>query len=318
MHRRRPHRRVLGILLAAVATVACAPHTLGAPSAGGFALEEVAPGVFVHPGKPVALDSAGHDDIANIGFIIGTRCVAVIDTGGSVRVGRSLRAAIRERTAVPVCYVINTHVHVDHVLGNAAFKERATQFIGHAQLAAALTQSREFFLKNYAADLDATAATQQVIGPDRSVPVGSDLDLDLGARHLHLRAWPKAHTDSDLTVLDVSSGTLWTGDLLFVQRTPAVDGSLEGWVAAMDQLSAMPVKHVVPGHGASGADLKALLAPQRAYLEALLTAVRKAIADGKPLQQAMREVAPERSGWLLWDETHPRNVARVYQELEWE
>lgn len=317
MHRGR-HPRRLGILLAWLATLGCALHPPAARSAAGFALEEVAPGVFVHPGKPVALDAAGHDDIANIGFIIGKRCVAVIDTGGSVHIGRSLRAAIKERTVLPVCYVINTHVHVDHVLGNAPFKAPATQFIGHAHLAAALAQSREFFLKNYAGDLDAPASAQQLIGPDRSVQVGADLELDLGGRHLLLRAWPKAHTDSDLTVLDESSATLWTGDLLFVQRTPAVDGSLGGWIAAMDRLGAMTVKHVVPGHGRSGADLKALLTPQRQYLETLRTGVRKAIADGKPLQQAMREVAPAKSDWLLWDETHPRNVARAYQELEWE
>ena len=77
----------------------------------------VAPGVYVHEGKQLPLDAPGHDDIANLGFVVGQRCVAVIDTGGSVRIGRALRAAVRARTPLPVCYVIDTHVHVDHVLG---------------------------------------------------------------------------------------------------------------------------------------------------------------------------------------------------------
>ena len=301
--------------LTALAALSCA---LPAHAPADFPVAEVAPGVFVHLGKPLALEAAGHDDIANLGFIIGSRCVAVIDTGGSVRIGRALRGAIRARTTLPGCYVIKTHVHVDHVLGNDAFQAPATHFIGHAQLATALSQSREFFLKNYAGDLDAPPSPQQIIGPDTTVAIDTDLELDLGARRLHLRAWPKAHTDSDLTVFDDSTATLWTGDLLFVQRTPALDGSIKGWLAALERMNALPAKHVVPGHGPPSRDLPAALEPQRRYLQALLVGLRQEIADGKPLQAAIREVNPEHSGWLLWDETHPRNVARVYQELEWE
>src|SRR6202050_2823368 len=158
----------------------------GAESA--LTIREVAPGVFVHPGQQLALDAAGHDDIANIGFIVGSRCVAVIDTGGSVRIGRALRAAIRQRTRLPICYVVNTHVHVDHVLGNAAFRQQGTEFLGHAQLPDALTRSREFFLKNYAADLDTPASAEQIVGPDRTGAAGSDLILDLGEGRLTLHA----------------------------------------------------------------------------------------------------------------------------------
>lgn len=281
-------------------------------------VSEVAPGLFVHTGKTLALDAPGHDDIANVGFIVGARCVAVIDSGGSVRVGRALRAAVREHTALPVCYVINTHVHVDHILGNAAFKDDKPQFVGHAQLAAALARSREFFLKNYAADFDSPPGAEQIIGPERTVAPGSELDLDLGERPLTLRAWPRAHTDCDLTVLDRATATLWTGDLLFVGRTPALDGSLRGWLAVSEDLARLPAKHVVPGHGAVSADLGAALEPQRRYLDALLQGVRGELAQGKPLQEALRDVQPPKSQWLLWDETHPRNVARAYQELEWE
>ena len=138
-----------------------------------LAVREVAAGEFVHTGRNLALDAPGHDDIANIGFIVGTRCVAVIDTGGSLRIGRALRAALRSRTQLPVCYVINTHVHVDHVLGNAAFRNDQPHFVGHARLAAALTRSRDFFLQNYAADFDSPAAAAQIIAPDLTVAPGS-------------------------------------------------------------------------------------------------------------------------------------------------
>lgn len=291
---------------------------LAVAAPGSFSVSEIAPGVFVHSGKPLALDAPGHDDIANIGYIIGTRCVAVIDTGGSVRVGRALHAAIRRSTSLPICYIINTHVHVDHVLGNAAFKDVAAVFVGHADLAAALDRSREFFLTHYAGDLDAPAAADQIIAPSRRIAVGSDADLDLGGRQLRLHAWPKAHTDCDLSVYDAKSATLWTGDLLFVGRLPAIDGSIKGWLAVIDALSHIKVARVVPGHGPVSGNLAAALVPERNYLQALLQGVRAQLAAGQPMEVAIKQVEPDKSDWLLWDETHPRNVARVYQELEWE
>ena len=284
-----------------------------------FELIQVAPGVFVHAGKPLALDVPGHDDIANIGFVGGSKCVAVIDTGGSVRTGRALRAAIRQRTALPICYVVNTHVHVDHLLGNAAFKADKPSFVGHAALAGALARSRGFFLKQYAADFDAPADAAQIITPDRTVEAGANLSLDLGDRHLELRAWPTSHTDCDLTVFDDKTRTLWTGDLLFVQRLPVLDGSVKSWLAVIDALVKLPASHIVPGHGPPGSDLAKMLAPERAYLQMLEDGVRAQIAAGKPMETAIKEVgANAKDTWLLWEATHPHNVARAYQELEWE
>ncbi|MDR2013002.1 MAG: quinoprotein relay system zinc metallohydrolase 2 [Rhodanobacter sp.] len=304
----------------ALLAITCLLSAMPAMGGGEFALAEVAPGVFVHAGKPLPLDAPGHDDIANIGFIVGSKCVAVIDTGGSLRIGRALRAAIQQRSRLPVCYVIDTHVHVDHVLGNAAFKADKPSFIGSDLLTAALVRSREFFLKQYAADFDAPADAAQIVAPDRSVAPGETLSLDLGERHLQLRAWPKSHTDCDLTVFDDKTRTLWTGDLLFVQRLPALDGSVKGWLGVIDELLKLPApRHIVPGHGAVGSDLAAMLAPERAYLRMLEQGVRAQIAAGKPMDAAIREVgASEKGTWLLWGETHPHNVARVYQELEWE
>jgi quinoprotein relay system zinc metallohydrolase 2 len=289
----------------------------GAGDGSVLAVDELAPGVYVHRGAQLPLDAPGHDDIANIGFIVGSRCVAVIDTGGSVRIGLALRAAVRRLTSLPICYVINTHVHVDHVLGNEAFEDDRPSFVGHAALAQAIVRSRPYFVKEYAQDLGVAAAPEQVIGPDRLVD--TELTLDLGNRALTLHAWPTAHTDCDLTVYDQKTSTLWTGDLLFIERLPALDGSLVGWIAAVDRLAAQRVKLAVPGHGPPTAHPREALARERGYLESLLQGVRRELAEGKSLQDAMLHVGgDEKSGWLLWDEGHPRNVARAYEELQWE
>lgn len=311
-------------------TLAYALALLGAPfflvtasaaaaPVAALAVDQVAPGVFVHVGKHLPLDVPGHDDIANIGFIIGTRCVAVVDTGGSVRTGRALRTAIRSRTSLPICYVINTHVHVDHVLGNAVFKGDKPQFVGHFQLPASLARSRAVFLREYAGDFDAPASADQIIAPD--LTVRDTLELDLGNRKLSLRAWAPAHTDCDLTVFDEGSATLWTGDLLFRERIPVLDYSLRGWLEDIDKLTRIPAKVVVPGHGSISDEIAAAFAPERRYLQALDREVRADLAEGKSLNEAsvgLQIELEEKPHWLLWNTAHAHNVTRAYQELEWE
>ena len=106
---------------------------------------EVAPGIFVHQGKHFDVDESYQGDIGNIGFIIGKNSVAVIDTGGTLAIGKSLKASIREKTSLPIKYVINTHVHLDHIYGNAAFNDKNTKFIGHNKLPEAMQFRKEFY-----------------------------------------------------------------------------------------------------------------------------------------------------------------------------
>lgn len=289
-------------------------------SAEGVALSmrEVAPGIFVHQGVHQESSSGNQGDIANIGFIVGDRCVAVVDTGGSAEVGSRLRQAIRQRTRLPVCHVINTHAHPDHVFGNAAFAADKPVFIGHQRLAAALQARWPHYRKALARELgERQAARVAMILPGQSV--AGEMTIDLGGRELVLRAWPTAHTDADLTVLDRNTATLWLGDLLFRERVPSLDGSLKGWLAAMRDLRQIPARVAIPGHGPATDNWPAALDPQEHYLQALQNDTRAAIKAGKTLAQALDQAAhAPASQWLLLDAYHRRNVTTAYTELEWE
>jgi len=277
----------------------------------------IAAGLYVHRGAQADPSPANHGAIANIGFIVGSNCVAVIDTGGSPPVGRALRSAIRAVTPLPICYVINTHVHPDHVFGNVAFEADRPEFVGHAKLAAAMQARGRSYVAALKRVLGPDAADATLIAPTRAVT--GETELDLGGRTLRLRAWPTAHTDHDLTVFDERTGTLWLSDLLFVERIPVVDGSLRGWLDVLAELKRVPVRHVVPGHGPVRSDWPAAGAAQERYLRHLLVETRAALRAKKTLPEAVATVGSgERGRWLLFDAYHRRNVTAAFAELEWE
>jgi quinoprotein relay system zinc metallohydrolase 2 len=288
------------------------------PSAQPLVVTEVASGVFVHTGALALMTADNEGAIANVGFVIGRDAVAVIDTGGSVREGRRLLAAIRARTTVLIRYVINTHVHPDHVFGNAAFENDGAIFIGHRNLPRALAARGQYYLDNYRRLMgEELMASAKIISPAQVVT--DEMKVDLGGRVLTLKAWEAAHTDNDLTVLDEASGTLFAGDLVVTQHVPVLDGRLLGWLAAMDDLARIPTRRVVPGHGPVIDDLPAALTAQRRYLEHLTRDVRSLIARGVPMAAtAQRAAQDEKDRWRLFEEYNARNATAAFAELEWE
>ena len=281
-------------------------------------VREIAPGDFIHQGLVATTTPENEGAIANIGFVVGSEAVAVVDSGGSVSEGRRLLASIRAITDKPIRYVINTHVHPDHIFGNAAFAADGTVFVGHAALPVALAARMSFYRQAYRRFLGDEAIDEvKTIAP--TLLVEKELMLDLGARRLILRAWPAAHSDTDLTVLDEQTGTLFAGDLLFVDHVPVLDGRIKGWLGLMDEFAAIPAKRVVPGHGPAPVDWPAALLPERRYLERLASDMRDKIAKGIPIAEAIKDAAQSEAGhWQLFDDYNPRNATSAFHELEWE
>jgi quinoprotein relay system zinc metallohydrolase 2 len=298
-----------------LATLASSGVAAGATTLAAFGVESAAAGVYVHYGQQSEMTPANAGDVANMGFIVGERCVAVIDTGGTRAVGLALREAIRRVTAAPVCYVINTHVHPDHVFGNQAFVDDHPEYVGHARLAEAMRRRGPNYLRALLRDVGAPAEGTTLVLP--TLVVADTMRLDLGGRILDLRAWPTAHTDTDLTVFDEATRTLWLGDLLFVGHIPVVDGSLQGFIGVIDELKAIPARQAIPGHGRTDTWRTALDA-EESYLVQLRADVRTALAARRSLAQAVDTVGYDASaGWLLADRFHKRNVTAAYAELEW-
>ena len=296
-----------------------APSVQSDPSDFHMELYEVAPGIFVREGLQQDASPKNRGHIANIGVIVGTARVAVVDTGGSLLEGQALLRAIRRVTYLPVSYVVLTHMHPDHVLGAAAFLEEGAAFVGHENLADALARRRSFYLDAARQQLGALADGSRIVPPTLAVKPASVRQIDLGDRVIDLQAYPTAHTNNDVSVYDRATGTLWLSDLLFVGRTPVLDGSLLGWLGVMDQLQSHQALRVVPGHGPVSIDWKTSLAKQRDYWKTVADGVRREIRNNGTIQSAVTVVGQEqRDLWLLFDEYHGRNVTTAFVELEWE
>jgi quinoprotein relay system zinc metallohydrolase 2 len=316
-----PSRRAL---LAGAAAGLARSRTVAAAVPPVLATVEIAAGVHVARGRHAVMgpDNGGH--IANLGIVVGSEAVAVVDSGGSHAVGVALRAAVAAITDRPVRYLIHTHVHPDHVFGATAFtagpgsgRGHGPEIVGHAKHPRALSARAARYLAHHRDTMGAAGAGTDVVMPTRLVT--DTATLDLGGRTLTLRAHATAHTDNDLTVRDDTTGTLFTGDLLFAEHIPTLDGSLRGWITELGRLETTQAARLVPGHGPESLPWPAGFAPQRRYLEAVSTAVRAVIARGGTIEEAMRGAARDESAaWLLSAEYHTRTIAAAFAELEWE
>lgn len=298
---------------AAAAPAFCAPRR-----ASRLAFDEVAPGIFAHRGAIAEPAPENLGDVANIAFVIGEAAVAVIDTGGSRAIGEEVYLAVRERSELPIGAVILTHMHPDHVFGATALAEAGATIVGRAGLARALADRAGAYSENFAALIGpAGFLGSRIPAPDREVTENEKIDL--GTRTLELRARPTAHTASDLTVTDSASGILFTGDLVFADHAPALDGSLRGWQAVLGAMRDETAPLVVPGHGGPVLPWPEGGAPLVRYLDRLAADTRAALEDGAPLSAASRTIGRgEAANWQLFDLYNARNATVAYTELEWE
>ena len=188
-----------------VGPIAWSQAVAGAPpEMADFAVENPAPGVYVHYGQqaemtPRQLRRCGQSRICRRRPVRrGHR------HGRNIRGRPGAAQAIRRVTTVPVCYVINTHVHPDHIFGNAAFAD------DHPRIhrpRPACRRDAPGAARTISTHCTGTWATLRsgsaIVMPTRTIATTEDLDL--GGRTLRLRSWPTAHTDTDLTVYDRAS-----------------------------------------------------------------------------------------------------------------
>ena len=278
---------------------------------------EVQRGVFVRPSNNGIMFK--DKNIANIGFIVGEKAIVVIDTGGSIAEGKRLMCQIRKVSSLPIRYVINTHVHPDHTMGNSAFKSPETTFIGHKNLTHAIGILSQTYLRRYNKATGDNVSAESIV--TSYIEVADEMEIDLGNRTLVLTAVQKAHTNNDILVYDKKTKTLWMSDLLFHKHIPVIgkSGSVGGWLDVIKKLKNKTITQIIPGHGPLKINWDEAMSNQSNYLTLLRDEIRNNISGDADLMTAMERIGlDQESNWQMFSTFHKRNISYIFSELEWE
>lgn len=285
---------------------------------------EVAPAVWVWlPAREAEVDERNGGHVAPTTAVIDGGEALVIDPGPSHRHGLRVRQSLRCRFSARVVGVVNTHAHAENVLGNSAFAD--AQARGEVRIAAsgptigAMRRRCPDCLRSLVerAGADAMAGTR-IVWPDTEVSAGSTLRV--GSRTLQVLDVVLAHTEGDLLLWDAASGVFWAGGLVYGRRLPELaQGSLRGWLRALDRIEAWPVRHLIGATWSTagrGADAPPALAGTRQYLRRLHDGVWQAMDAGRLPQEAGLLPMASYAGWAGYRERQAFNVMRAWRELE--
>jgi glyoxylase-like metal-dependent hydrolase (beta-lactamase superfamily II) len=307
----------LGPGLRAALVLACLLAAARPAAAGGdyAPLTKLAAGVYVQRGADAGASTVNRGAAANLGVLVGSKGVVVVNTGSSTQHGEALLAAIARLTHRRVVLAIDTQASPDQVLGNAAFTVRGIPVLAQRQTDAFMRQHCDACVADVRgrADSDALEATH-VAWPTRLIDGGQTLRA--GGRTIRLLYFGWTGQPGSLAVLDVESGVLFTGDLASFGVVPQTQlGRLAPWIDALGELQSQAPSIVVPGHGAPGP--AAQLAAMRDYLQALLDGTRAAYERGDGLMETVQRLDLARfRGWALYEQHHRRNVHFAYLQIE--
>jgi glyoxylase-like metal-dependent hydrolase (beta-lactamase superfamily II) len=241
---------------------------------------------------------------SNASFLITEEGVLVVDTRQHVRDGEDLLARIRKITDKPVKWVVNTHFHADHYLGNAAFKAAGATIVAHRDTAELMQRMHKKELSRrgkFFASRGYDPKDTALVMPDRTFD--QEMTIRLGSKEIRLLYLGAGQNPGDAFVLFPHARTVHTPGA-FARRswantvfTPSVDE----WIGVLRKLAAMDVDVVLPGHGdvANRADVEEFsrfLAEQHA-------AVKAAVDKGMSADETVKALPfEEYKGW--------RNYAR--------
>lgn len=240
---------------------------------------------------------------ANAGIIIGRDGIAVVDTLISAKEAKRFIKAIKAVSKKPIKYVINTHYHLDHVFGNAEFVKLGAVVVAQENDKQAMAERAEATLKNSA---QYGLTPEDIKGTTIAYPVlsyGDRMSIDLGGQLIELRHARPSHTDGDTLVYLADQKLLFAGDILFTDYHPYLaEGNIEEWCGELDDLQAMEVEQIVPGHGPLST--KKDLAAMKQYLQQFdqqATALAAQGSDAQMMTAELVQTLPKRAEavWLI-------------------
>lgn len=287
---------------------------------GEFRFEPVNDNVYVMHGPLGEPNPENHGFMNNPGIIVTGQGVIMIDPGSTREVGKQIIAELQKITEQPVVAVFNTHIHGDHWLANQAIKEAWPQAViyAHPNMIARAGERGAFWVDLMERLTQGRSKGTVAQIPD--LPTQNNDSLQIAGQTFRIHARVPAHTNTDIMIEHVESGTLFTGDNSFNSRIGRFDGTsnIFGTIEALQQALAVKAKVYVPGHGRSG-PAGVAVKPFLDYLQTLAREVKAGYAQDlqdfeiKPMIMARFEPWHD---WSGFEEQFGKHVNKMYLEIE--
>jgi cyclase len=240
-----------------------------------------------------------NDSSANATFLVSDQGILVVDTGLNAQEGRKLLEEIRKISQAPVRWIVNTHNHPDHRGGNGVVGPEAVV------ISTAFTRTK-------AGSAAAGYALNATLG-------ARGVTLYVGGHEVRIYHPGPAHTLGDAVVYFPDEHAIATGDLFLTNSCPAMDdGDMENWVVALDQILALPIEHIVPGHFELAT--KDELRRFRNYLADLRDQVARMHLNGIALERVQKQLELKQykdfRQFPQYEATFVDNAAAYYKQLD--
>ena len=265
-------------------------------------------------GLPEVMDEHNNGNMSNSCFVNMGTSYLVIDSGPTYQYAEQAYIQMKKIQNLPISYVINTHTHDDHWLGNSYYKTLGAKIIGSNAFRElpkmALTRMQRRISP------EAYTKTEQVFP---TIFVEEENILYFNDRKIYIESVNyKAHTNGDLFVYIPSEKIVFVGDLSFNERLPSMrDGNINGWIKILEKISKIDVNYIVGGHGLIST--KQTLKFTYGYLKALKYRVKKLLDEDYDIADVVNQVVmKEYKDISFYDTIHRQNVEQVYRTLEWE
>lgn len=255
---------------------------------------------------------------SNAAFVVTNEGVLMFDTGSSPQIGEALREVVRSVTDQPVRWIINTHSHGDHWLGNGAFMaDEPEQILASDQTIRVMQEQGAEWVSRF------NAMTEGATGEYEPVPA-RDAVTESGVHHFaeleaHILYSPRAHSPGDLAVWLPEKQLLLAADVIYTGRGPATfDSNVQGWIAFLEEFMALQPQTVLPGHGKPGGI--EVVQNMHDYFSTLWDLVEEGYEAGK-MDYEIAELARERMArfeeiYPGMSETLGEAVSHVYLQVE--